>query len=532
MAIILCVEDEPDLRHDIVEELQVAGYVTIEAASGEEALLAVRKHKPDLVLCDDAMPGMSGYRLLTELRQNHPRMADAPFIFLSELADRRNVISGKVSGADDYITKPIDFGMMLATVASHIRQVKRLKASGDRNLLNHSKTASDEDQVEDKERPAQSAARFKKELTDLAEKNSGTIVTGRFQMVGLREIKEELGDLWDKTAQKVYSIAEKTIQKRLSPDDVFTRQEDGFLICFADLNESEASFKREAIEREIREKIVGKNLQTELSNITAEIRTVEISATEAEQSDDLTSLIVAKLDQMTEKIDATAKNTFLDILKTCRLRPREVRTGKGKVSAIMIAAFDKSTATKINSLKTLQGNTAELAADIDELTLSQVAEHVYNGLLPRHSLIVAAVNFSTLDEKRLFKKYLSICRRLTVNVRSSLVLNVTNIPGIILPGRIASTVHSLCTFSRLGMMQITKPELGNIDPILCRAALVAIDFANLEPLLHQNKQKVKELIQQVHQYKARFFVDNIPSIGAAKTVSGLGADLVSLHAPR
>ena len=60
MAIILCVEDEPDLRHDIVEELQVAGYVTIEAANGEEGLVEIRKHKPDLVLCDIAMPGMGG----------------------------------------------------------------------------------------------------------------------------------------------------------------------------------------------------------------------------------------------------------------------------------------------------------------------------------------------------------------------------------------------------------------------------------------------------------------------------------------
>ncbi len=128
MATILCVEDEPDIRHDIVEELQDAGFATIESANGEEALLAVRKYKPDLVLCDIQMPVMSGPELLVAVKENQPEFSGIPFIFLSAFASQEDIVKGKRLGADDYVTKPIDFELLLATVESRLRQVMKLEA--------------------------------------------------------------------------------------------------------------------------------------------------------------------------------------------------------------------------------------------------------------------------------------------------------------------------------------------------------------------------------------------------------------------
>ena len=84
--LILCVEDEADIRGDITEELRDAGYETVEAANGREGLQAMTEHKPDLVLCDITMPVMNGYEMLTALRDDHPDFADLPFVFLSALA--------------------------------------------------------------------------------------------------------------------------------------------------------------------------------------------------------------------------------------------------------------------------------------------------------------------------------------------------------------------------------------------------------------------------------------------------------------
>ena len=100
---ILCLEDEPDMRHDIVEELQVAGYAPIEAANGEEALLAIRTQKPDLVLCD------------AELQENP----------LRALTEREHEVLAKL--LDGLPNKGIgrDLSIKEVTVKLHLRNVFR-----------------------------------------------------------------------------------------------------------------------------------------------------------------------------------------------------------------------------------------------------------------------------------------------------------------------------------------------------------------------------------------------------------------------
>jgi len=126
MASILCIEDEPDLRRDIVEELREAGYDTLEASNGIEGLAAIRERKPNLILCDVNMPKMSGHQLLAEMRSGYPEFADTPFLFLSALADREDIQAGRELGPDDYLTKPVDFEVLLSTVKARLDQISRI----------------------------------------------------------------------------------------------------------------------------------------------------------------------------------------------------------------------------------------------------------------------------------------------------------------------------------------------------------------------------------------------------------------------
>ena len=146
MTKILCIEDEAPLREDIVEELRDAGYETIEATNGRDGLDAIVEHAPDLVLCDVAMPVMDGHALVTTLREKYSLYADLPFIFLSALADRTDVIAGKKLGADDYLTKPIDFELLLATVEARLRQVSRMQERKQSQLVKLYKALANETQ--------------------------------------------------------------------------------------------------------------------------------------------------------------------------------------------------------------------------------------------------------------------------------------------------------------------------------------------------------------------------------------------------
>ena len=124
---ILCIEDEDDLRSDLAEELVSADYNVLQAANGSEALALLEHNRPDLVLCDITMPGLGGYDVLKAMREQGG-LADIPFIFLTALAERNDVLVGKQAGADDYLVKPIDYEILLATVSARLNQVERVKS--------------------------------------------------------------------------------------------------------------------------------------------------------------------------------------------------------------------------------------------------------------------------------------------------------------------------------------------------------------------------------------------------------------------
>ena len=126
-ASILLIEDEYDLREDIAEELKAAGYSVNCCDHGEQALQALALQRTDLILCDISMPIMDGYTFLETLREQRPDLADIPFVFLTAQAAPGQMAQGKRAGADDYLVKPIDFDLMLATIDARLRQVYRLK---------------------------------------------------------------------------------------------------------------------------------------------------------------------------------------------------------------------------------------------------------------------------------------------------------------------------------------------------------------------------------------------------------------------
>lgn len=125
---ILCVEDEDELRADIAEELEAADYRVLQASNGSEALRLIESDRPDLVLCDITMPGLGGYDVLRAIRKQEA-MADVPFVFLTALAERNDVLVGKQAGADDYLVKPIDYEILLATIETRLNQVARVQSS-------------------------------------------------------------------------------------------------------------------------------------------------------------------------------------------------------------------------------------------------------------------------------------------------------------------------------------------------------------------------------------------------------------------
>lgn len=123
MKRILIVEDEAAIREFEAINLQRVGYTTVEAASGEEALQIFDNDTEgfDIALLDVMMPGIDGIRLCKELRN---RTQTLGIIMLTAKAQEMDKISGLMTGADDYITKPFSPAELLARVDALYRRVE------------------------------------------------------------------------------------------------------------------------------------------------------------------------------------------------------------------------------------------------------------------------------------------------------------------------------------------------------------------------------------------------------------------------
>jgi DNA-binding response OmpR family regulator len=122
---ILCVEDDCDTASLLCEELIERGFDVDTARDGRAALTAILRDPPDLVLSDVGMPGMSGFELLDRLTSMEPRFERMPFVFLTALGDHDSEIKGWHLGADDYLTKPVDYDVLAALITARLTRVAR-----------------------------------------------------------------------------------------------------------------------------------------------------------------------------------------------------------------------------------------------------------------------------------------------------------------------------------------------------------------------------------------------------------------------
>ncbi|WEZ84788.1 response regulator [Rhizobium sp. 32-5/1] len=130
MITILCVEDEDDIRSLLIEEIRDAGFNTLEATNGRQALDIIVSKWPDIVVCDITMPELDGHQLFAEIQINHEQLANIPFIFLTALSDKENMITALKAGAADYLTKPVDFDLLLAKIQGCVARLESDKRTG------------------------------------------------------------------------------------------------------------------------------------------------------------------------------------------------------------------------------------------------------------------------------------------------------------------------------------------------------------------------------------------------------------------
>jgi two-component system OmpR family response regulator len=117
--VLLVVEDEPGLRDVLVNALRFAGFETVQAACGMDALRAVARHRPDLIVLDVLLPDLTGFEIVRQIRGTGQQ---TPVLFLTARDATEDKVHGLRIGGDDYVTKPFSLDEVLARVEALLRR--------------------------------------------------------------------------------------------------------------------------------------------------------------------------------------------------------------------------------------------------------------------------------------------------------------------------------------------------------------------------------------------------------------------------
>jgi two-component system KDP operon response regulator KdpE len=119
---ILLIDDDPKIVKFVKTNLEARDYELLIARGGLEALQIFREESPDLVILDIMLPGIDGFEVCTEIRNQ----SQVPIIMLSARGDTRDKVQCLSAGADDYVTKPFDIAELVARIRTILRRNKSI----------------------------------------------------------------------------------------------------------------------------------------------------------------------------------------------------------------------------------------------------------------------------------------------------------------------------------------------------------------------------------------------------------------------
>ena len=194
---VLIIEDNNDIRENVEEILELAGFQVYQASNGKAGVELAIKHTPALILCDIMMPELDGYGVLYLLKKS-PETVHIPFIFLTAKAERVDQRKGMEMGADDYLTKPFDDLELLNAIDVRLKKREMQEEFYSRSLDQLSTLVGKKDglnqlkQIIEELRPRN----FKKNQVIYYEGDTGNglylLISGRCKSIKLAEDGREL----------------------------------------------------------------------------------------------------------------------------------------------------------------------------------------------------------------------------------------------------------------------------------------------------------------------------------------------------
>ncbi|MEH6633408.1 MAG: response regulator [Halopseudomonas aestusnigri] len=541
MATILCVEDEDALREDIVEELTDEGYQVLSARNGAEGLKIISENSTvDLVLSDITMPIMDGFEFLKQVREHEGNFADIPFVFLSALTDSKQIVEGKVLGADDYVVKPVDFDLLFATISARVRQVERMKQRREKDMVALYKALS-----QDEESPDQMKSNLPPSTEPLSEvqptksveasslpptlPNTGKLVTGRFQLLGLEGIKEKLGDKLDSHMSMIKTVMQNVVYKNLGPQDVCKAAENGdMMICFSTLTQREAAYKLEAINKEIWVRVLGEEEYMEGLHINPQAFEIEVEEEEYNEAPDPWEIIQNRIDKAAAAAQERVDTFVQDILERAEVRFTKFQKPTGEPLPISVSTFDNFGLRKLKNITQVIDKSDQRCLVIEGGYIGQTVAYMIASLADMAAAgVVMNISYPLCINKREFENTLAVLEKLTPKAKERLIIAITDIPKQLHLAQLTDLMMRLRPFSKMRMteFQIEMPTDPGFE--MAGVSILMLDYYEATALLKHSRARFLKAIKILKQKKKKLLITNTPP-EKSKSCRNLGADFVLL----
>ncbi len=491
MATILCIDDEEYLLDDIAELMESCGHKAIRANDGRKGLQMILHLKPDLVISDISMPGMSGLELVKELRSKHLDFAEMPVVLLSAMSNRQQILKGFDEGADDYLTKPVDFELLERKVKAILRQVARIKQKNEWELIKLVDSLSDSnalpvepeltDRTAKTNRPPDRPGAFEEPIINNCQaieprrqKNSevewreppdARKVYGSTLNVKKSETKENY-----KNPGIMHWIGQATteIVKQLFPDKaaVAVNQNGGVYVCYSDADEAVAASRNKALTAEVQNQLKNKDISKPFSQEEAMDLTIvaeapyqaTISKSDAENPAQFAEAVQQEVTRSIPKMV-----TVSDLMNYLEDRNADIvllslLDRRGRALPIKFYNFNQAARELISAGFTSfdERDLAQAGYKIDTLFLKLLSEKL--PYLDDNEIVMIDVHYTTLIAEEFQRLYIPKVKELSRSTKTKLILNIRGVTKASKSKSFKDVLKPLGTAAKGCTIQITPDE--------------------------------------------------------------------------
>ena len=523
MAKILVLDDEDDLREVITEELNDVGHTPVDFSGGQAALDYLAKEPIDLILSDITMPEMTGYQFFRAVKEQFPQHGDTPFIFMTALSDRSNELKGLRLGADDYITKPIDFDLMLLRVEGHLRRRQpavTLAPTHAPAAVTQTVSSPNAGETSASGSPVADA------LRTILHARDGQVIACRFSMISSDSLEERLGATAADLGAQIRRETEVTIRAHLGPNDGLTMtSEHAFLAFFADIDSDEVKAKSNQIRDDIWERLFALSEDPE---IAPEIANVDVQAQElsldAHPEDDKLLQEAAKAIQQAALDDIDSKKKQLEqIYSYERLLANPLLVPTGSPSKIKALSFSKKNADRIETLSALGPSDGPFLLDLMTKMFERLKEMPNSSKAFAKSAMLLPIAFPLLRDAATRAGLIALLTDLEESMGLILVIEITGTPDRLMPYQ--EILKPLPVGRKLQFIEIRRPMqadglmLGDLG-----VAYVSMGYSSVAAMPAPERA---DFVSDLERQGIKLYVKNIPE-GKLVEAQGFNAKLLSM----